>query len=67
MEELNAIVDERVSTDVDSDTLRRGDILSLGQAFFDLLDNPIVLPYLEELLGDDLRWTTSTSTSSAGA
>ena len=48
-------MDERVSTDVDSDTLRRGDILSLGQAFFDLLDNPIVLPYLEELLGDDLR------------
>ena len=54
---LNRILEERVVEAVTQDdpTHRFGDLLNWGQPYLDLIDHPRVLPYLEELVGTDLR------------
>ena len=55
---LNAALDERIACEmVPEETTRRWflDLLSWGQPFVDLLDNPRVEPYLAEILGDGFR------------
>lgn len=54
---LNRIWDERIAqeTTVDTTTQRWGNILSWGRPYLDLIDNPRITPYLNELLGDRFR------------
>lgn len=58
LDALNAIMDEKVEEEVppDESTFRFfGDLLEWGPSYRDLIDNPRVFPYLEELLGPRLR------------
>lgn len=54
---LNALLDDHIARDVvpDAHTHRFGRLLTWGQPFLDLLDNPRILPYLHELLGKSCR------------
>ena len=54
---LNAIVDEQIDENELQavSTHRFGDILNWGQPYKELIDNPTVLPYMEGLLGPELR------------
>ncbi|MCC6442871.1 MAG: phytanoyl-CoA dioxygenase family protein [Armatimonadetes bacterium] len=54
---LNALVDEHIARETAPDmrTHRFGRLLSWGQPFLDLIDNPAIAPYLEEMLGDRFR------------
>jgi hypothetical protein len=54
---LNGAIDRMAEQELshDATTHRFGDLLKRGQVFRDLIDNPIVLPFLTELLGDNLR------------
>ena len=55
---LNLLVDRKVKEEVplESETHRFGNtLLSWGQPFQDLVDNPRITPYLGELLGDPFR------------
>ena len=55
--ELNAVMDEHIAqgTEPDMRTHRFGRLLSWGKAYRDLIDNPRIVPYLEELLGPKFR------------
>ncbi|HTT88902.1 MAG TPA: phytanoyl-CoA dioxygenase family protein [Acidimicrobiales bacterium] len=57
VDELNAAVDELVEREMgrEETTHRWGDVLPRSRVFRDLIDNPRVLPLLEELLGPKLR------------
>ncbi len=58
LRELNAILDQKIGEEVPagSHTHRFGDtLLDWGKAYRDLVDNPIMVPYLGELLGEDFR------------
>jgi Phytanoyl-CoA dioxygenase (PhyH) len=57
IDKLNEAVDEMVARDMGGhETARRwGDLLPRSQSFRDLIDNPRILPFLEDLLGPKLR------------
>jgi ectoine hydroxylase-related dioxygenase (phytanoyl-CoA dioxygenase family) len=54
---LNAILDDRLAQEAapDANTHRFGSLLDWGQPYLDLIDNPRITPYLEELLGPAFR------------
>ena len=54
---LNALMDERIAQGMapDARTRRFGALLSWGRPYLDLIDNPRITPYLEELLGRAFR------------
>lgn len=54
---LNEIWDERIAQEMatESNTQRWGNLLSWGEPFRDLIDNPRISPYLGELLGERFR------------
>ena len=54
---LNALLDERIAREMDAEasTYRFGDLLSWGQPYVDLLDNPRVESQLTEILGELFR------------
>ncbi len=54
---LNAILDERIAADVlpDATSHRWGRLLTWGEPYRRLTDNPNISPYLDELLGDRFR------------
>jgi Phytanoyl-CoA dioxygenase (PhyH) len=54
---LNAVMDEKIATDVPAgaQNYRWGEVLSWGQSYLDLVDNAVILPYLEALLGAGYR------------
>ncbi len=55
--ELNRIWDERIAEEVTAEitTQRWGNLLHWGAAYRDLIDNPRITPYLDELLGNRFR------------
>ncbi len=55
--ELNRIWDERIAAELGDEitTQRWGNLLSWGTAYRDLIDNPRITPYLDELLGNRFR------------
>ena len=55
--ELNCILDEHLATDCAPETPhhRFGGQLDWGKPYLDLLDNPLIVPYLEALLGQNFR------------
>ena len=55
--ELNRILDEHIAQDLPADKLthRWGNLLTWGQAYRNLIDNPALVPYLETLLGKHFR------------
>jgi len=57
LSELNAILDQHIAECVapDANTHRFGGLLAWGRPYVDLLDNPVIYPYLEELLGPGFR------------
>jgi hypothetical protein len=57
VDQLNAAVDEMTAREIDPDTTthRFGDLLARGRVFRDLIDNPPVVPFVEDLLGSDFR------------
>jgi len=57
LEALNQLWDERIAQEADADmtTHRWGNILTWGQPYLDLIDNPTITPYLEALLGERFR------------
>lgn len=54
---LNALLDDHLAREVaqDATTHRFGRLLTWGQPYLDLIDNPRVLPYLEEVIGRNVR------------
>lgn len=53
---MNAYLDTQPDKDpTGKGKITAGSLLTWGQSFRDLVDNPRVLPYLKELLGDTLR------------
>ena len=54
---LNGILDHRIKDEVaaDSHTHRFLDLLDWGKPYQDLVDNPCIIDYLAELIGDPLR------------
>ena len=54
---LNAILDEHIAgeTEADMRTRRFGRLLTWGEPYRNLIDNPRIAPYLEELLGPKFR------------
>ena len=54
---MNALLDERIAAEMaaDDSTHRFGDMLSWGQPFLDVIDNPRVEPCLREILGEGFR------------
>jgi ectoine hydroxylase-related dioxygenase (phytanoyl-CoA dioxygenase family) len=54
---LNALLDERLAreTSPDANTQRFGSLPTWGQPYRDLIDNPRIMPYMEELLGAGFR------------
>lgn len=54
---LNKILDERVAQETESSmqTHRFGRLLTWGEPYRNLVDNPRIVPYLEELLGPKFR------------
>jgi Phytanoyl-CoA dioxygenase (PhyH) len=54
---LNAIWDERIARDIapDKPNHRWGDLFSWGRPFLDLIDPPVVRPYLDVILGKNFR------------
>ena len=54
---LNAALDERIEREMaaDASTHRFSHLLSWGQPYVDLLDNPRVEPHLTEILGEQFR------------
>jgi ectoine hydroxylase-related dioxygenase (phytanoyl-CoA dioxygenase family) len=54
---LNAAVDEEIeqNTGPDMRTHRFGGLLARGTTFHFLIDNPRIIPYLDELLGENFR------------
>ena len=53
---MNAYMDTQLHLDAaGKGSIRGGNLLTWGPDFLALLDNPVVLPYLKELLGDTLR------------
>jgi ectoine hydroxylase-related dioxygenase (phytanoyl-CoA dioxygenase family) len=54
---LNATLDARIEAEVAPDSMRHrfGRLLDWGPEYRALLDNETILPYLEEMLGDDFR------------
>lgn len=57
VEELNATMDEHIAAETEPEmrTHRFGRLLSWGSACRNLIDNPRIVPYLEELLGSKFR------------
>ncbi len=58
VQELNAILDQKIAHDVPADVHSHRfpqELLTWGKAYRDLVDNPTILPYLVELLGDPFR------------
>lgn len=55
--ELNRVWDEHIAQDItpDTSTRRWGNLLSWGDAYCNLIDNPRIAPYLEEVLGKNFR------------
>jgi hypothetical protein len=55
--ELNRLWDERIAADITPETTthRWGSLLQWGKAYRELIDNPTITPYLEELLGRQFR------------
>jgi ectoine hydroxylase-related dioxygenase (phytanoyl-CoA dioxygenase family) len=55
--ELNAMMDEHIAAECPADmrTHRFGNLLRWGRAYLDLVDNPRITGYLEELLGPNFR------------
>lgn len=56
--ELNRIMDEKIEQDMtDEDKTGRfmGDLIEWGPVYRDLIDNPRILPYLEQILGERFR------------
>ncbi len=55
--QLNATMDDRIAeeTEPEMQTHRFGRILKWGTAYRNLIDNPRIVPYLEELLGPKFR------------
>ena len=54
--ELNRLLGERLAAQTgDRSFSGGGDLLTWGQPFIELIDNPRITPYLELLLGDDFR------------
>ena len=54
---LNQIWDEHIARDMaaEAHTQRWGGLLKWGQVYVDMLDNPTLMPYLEEILGKNFR------------
>ena len=54
---LDRIADEQIATAglVGETTHRFGDLLDWGQPYIDLIDQPPILPYLEDLMGSGVR------------
>ncbi|MCB0062334.1 MAG: phytanoyl-CoA dioxygenase family protein [Caldilineaceae bacterium] len=54
---LNGIWDEKIASESNTETTtqRWGNLLQWGKPYRDLIDNPRITPYLEELLGDRFR------------
>jgi ectoine hydroxylase-related dioxygenase (phytanoyl-CoA dioxygenase family) len=54
---LNAIMDQRIAEEAGPDmrTHRFGRLLSWDKAYRDLIDNPRILPYLEQIVGPKFR------------
>lgn len=57
LSDLNAILDARIEDGMPAEagTHRFGNLLTWGQPYLDLIDNPRILPYLEVLLGANFR------------
>jgi hypothetical protein len=56
LQALNAILDEQIAAEMgDATTKRFGRLLHWGQPYIDLLDNPRITPYLDNLLGPHFR------------
>jgi ectoine hydroxylase-related dioxygenase (phytanoyl-CoA dioxygenase family) len=56
LQTFNATLDEHMVAEMgDKSTQRFGGLLHWGQPFLDLLDNPRITPYLENLLGAQFR------------
>jgi hypothetical protein len=55
--DLNALLDAHLAQKVspDTHTHRFGQLLTWGQPYLDLIDNPRITPYLEVLLGEGFR------------
>jgi len=55
--QLNRIMDGRVAEAVDPNATRHRwmSMLNWGDAYRDLIDNPRILPYLEEIIGQQIR------------
>ena len=55
--ELNSIFDQHIAQDIAADvvTQRWGGLLNWGAAYRNLLDNPRIMPHMEELLGQSFR------------
>jgi ectoine hydroxylase-related dioxygenase (phytanoyl-CoA dioxygenase family) len=57
--ELNRLVDRRIEREVPAEQAIRFDwpetMLALGRPFRELIDNPRILPYLHEWIGDSVR------------
>ncbi len=55
--DLNALLEAHLAQDTtpDANTHRFGKLLTWGQPYRDLIDNPRILPYLEALLGEGFR------------
>jgi ectoine hydroxylase-related dioxygenase (phytanoyl-CoA dioxygenase family) len=55
--ELNAVMDLHITQECDPDmrTHRFGQLLGWGEAYRNLIDNPRIVPYLTELLGEHFR------------
>ena len=54
---LNQLFDQQIAqaTTAETTTHRWGNILSWGAPYLDLIDNPTITPYLDELLGNRFR------------
>ena len=58
LRELNDILDQRIAEEMPADAHAHRfahTLLHWGPAYRDLVDNPAVIPYLDELLGEDFR------------
>jgi hypothetical protein len=53
--QLNALVDERMMPFAEEPNKRFGKILTWDKSAFDVLDNPRILPYLQEIIGPQIR------------
>jgi len=55
--ELNRILDEQIAQDTPADATNKrwGNLLTWGRAYRDLIGNPRLMPFLQELLGKNFR------------